>query len=160
DPVRDAALSAVLALLVGAICLVAGLCRLGFLADLLSRPVLVGYMTGVAVIMISGQLGKISGIEVTGDEFVDQVRSFVSGLESVHLPTVALSVTVLVLLFVLYRISPRFPGPLVAVLAATAVVWLFSLDDKGIRVVGGIPVGVPKPTLPPVPMTELAALVI
>ncbi|WP_311605124.1 SulP family inorganic anion transporter, partial [Streptomyces millisiae] len=116
DPVRYAALSAVLALLVGAICLVAGLCRLGFLADLLSRPVLVGYMTGVAVIMISGQLGKISGIEVTGDEFVDQVRSFVSGLESVHLPTVALSVTVLVLLFVLYRISPRFPGPLVAVL--------------------------------------------
>lgn len=160
DPARYAALSAVLALLVGAICLVAGLCRLGFLADLLSRPVLVGYMTGVAVIMISGQLGKVSGIEVTGDEFVDQVRSFASGLESVHVPTVALSVTVLVLLLVLYRISPRFPGPLVAVLAATAVVWLFSLDDKGIRVVGGIPAGLPKPTLPPVPMTELVALVI
>lgn len=160
DPARYAAMSAVLALLVGAICLVAGLCRLGFLADLLSRPVLVGYMTGVAVIMISGQLGKITGVDVTGEEFLDQVRSFVRGLESVHTPTVVLSATVLAVLLLLYRISPRFPGPLVAVLAATAVVWLFSLDDNGIRVVGGIPSGLPIPAFPPVPLTELAALVI
>lgn len=160
DPARYAAMSAVLALLVGAICLVAGLCRLGFLADLLSRPVLVGYMTGVALIMISGQLGKITGVEVAGDEFLDQVRSFVTGLESVHTPTVVLSATVLAVLLLLYRISPRFPGPLVAVLAATAMVWLFSLDDNGIRVVGGIPSGLPKPAFPPVPMTELVGLVI
>ncbi|NOR02515.1 sulfate permease [Mycolicibacterium fortuitum] len=160
DPARYAAMAAMLALLVGAICLVAGLCGLGFLADLLSRPVLVGYMTGVAVIMISGQLDKVSGVEVTGDEFVDQIRSFASGLGSVHVPTVVLSAAVLALLLLLYRIAPRFPGPLVAVLAATAVVWLFSLDDKGIRVVGGIPAGLPVPTLPPVTMTELLALAI
>lgn len=160
DPARYAALSAVLALLVGAICLVAGLCRLGFLAELLSRPVLVGYMTGVAVIMISGQLGKVSGVDVTGDEFIDQVRSFVAGLGSVHMPTVVLSVTVLMLLLVLYRQWPRFPGPLVAVLAATAVVWLFSLADEGIRVVGTIPAGLPKPALPPVAMSEVVGLVI
>lgn len=160
DPARYAAMAAMLALLVGAICLVAGLCGLGFLADLLSRPVLVGYMTGVAVIMISGQLDKVSGVEVTGDEFVDQIRSFASGLGSVQVPTVVLSAAVLALLLLLYRIAPRFPGPLVAVLAATAVVWLFSLDDKGIRVVGGIPAGLPVPTLPPVAMTELLALAI
>ncbi|OBB97782.1 SulP family inorganic anion transporter [Mycolicibacterium peregrinum] len=160
DPARYAAMSAVLALLVGAICLTAGLCRLGFLADLLSRPVLIGYMTGVAVIMISGQLGKVTGEDVTGDEFIDQVRSFIKELPSLHVPTVILSATVLALLLVLYRLSPRFPGPLVAVLAATAAVWLFSLDDKGIRVVGGIPAGLPSPALPPVPLTELLALVI
>lgn len=160
DPTRYAAMSAVLALLVGVICLAAGLGRLGFLAELLSRPVLVGYMTGVAVIMISGQLGKVTGVDVTGDEFIDQVRSFVTGIGSVQLPTVVLSVTVLVLLLVLYRISPRFPGPLVAVLIATAVVWLFSLDGKGIRVVGGIPSGLPKLTLPPVALTELVTLVV
>lgn len=160
DPARYAAMAAMLALLVGAICLVAGLCGLGFLADLLSRPVLVGYMTGVAVIMISGQLDKVSGVEVTGDEFVDQIRSFASGLGSAHVPTVVLSAAVLALLLLLYRIAPRFPGPLVAVLAATAVVWLFSLEDKGIRVVGGIPAGLPRPTLPPVAMTELLALAI
>ncbi|KLI08438.1 SulP family inorganic anion transporter [Mycolicibacterium senegalense] len=160
DPTRYAAMSAVLALLVGVICLAAGLGRLGFLAELLSRPVLVGYMTGVAVIMISGQLGKVTGVDVTGDEFIDQVRSFVTGIGSVQLPTVVLSVTVLVLLLVLYRISPRFPGPLVAVLIATAVVWLFSLDGKGIRVVGGIPSGLPKLTLAPVALTELVTLVV
>ncbi|MGV0811309.1 sulfate permease [Mycolicibacterium boenickei] len=160
DPGRYAAIAAVLAVFVGAICLLAGLCGLGFLADLLSRPVLVGYMAGVALIMISGQLGKVTGIEVDGDEFIDQVRSFVSGLGSVHGPTLALSVAVLALLLVLYRLSARFPGPLAAVLAATAVVWLFSLEDRGIRVVGGIPAGLPTPTLPAVPMTELAALVI
>ncbi|OBI61637.1 MULTISPECIES: SulP family inorganic anion transporter [Mycolicibacterium] len=160
DPARYAAMAAMLALLVGAICLTAGLCGLGFLADLLSRPVLVGYMTGVAVIMISGQLDKVSGVEVTGDEFVDQIRSFASGLGSAHVPTVVLSAAVLALLLLLYRIAPRFPGPLVAVLAATAVVWLFSLEDKGIRVVGGIPAGLPRPTLPPVAMTELLALAI
>ncbi|CRZ16513.1 sulfate ABC transporter [Mycolicibacterium neworleansense] len=160
DPARYAAMSAVLALLVGAICLAAGLCRLGFLADLLSRPVLVGYMTGVAVIMISGQLGKVTGENVTGDEFIDQVRSFVMELPSLHVPTVILSATVLVLLLVLHRIAPRFPGPLVAVLAATAVVWLFSLQNKGIRVVGAIPAGLPEPGLPPVAMTELIGLVI
>lgn len=160
DPTRYAAMSAVLALLVGVICLAAGLGRLGFLAELLSRPVLVGYMTGVAVIMISGQLGKVTGVDVTGDEFIDQVRSFVTGIGSVQLPTVVLSATVLVLLLVLYRISPRFPGPLVAVLIATAMVWLFSLDGKGIRVVGGIPSGLPKLTLPPVALTELVTLVV
>lgn len=160
DPARYAAMSAVLALLVGAICLVAGLCGLGFLADLLSRPVLIGYMTGVALIMIGSQLGKITGEAVAGDEFIDQVRSFVRELPSLHLPTVILATTVLALLLVLYQIAPRFPGPLVTVLAATAVVWLFSLEDRGIRVVGSIPAGLPKPALPPVAMTELAALVV
>lgn len=160
DPARYAAMAAMLALLVGAICLVAGLCGLGFLADLLSRPVLVGYMTGVAVIMISGQLGKVTGEDVTGDEFVTQIRSFVMELPSLHLPTVVLSGTVLALLLVLHRVAPHFPGPLVAVLAATAVVWLFSLEDNGIRVVGSIPAGLPAPSLPLIAMHDLATLVI
>ena len=71
DPGRYAALAAAVALLVGAICFVGGLARIGFLADLLSRPVLVGYMTGVAVIMIGSQLGKVTGVSVEGDEFID-----------------------------------------------------------------------------------------
>ena len=90
DPGRYAALAAAVALLVGAICFVAGLVRIGFLADLLSRPVLVGYMTGVAVIMIGSQLGKVTGVSVEGDEFVDQMRSFIKGLDGVHWPTIAL----------------------------------------------------------------------
>jgi MFS superfamily sulfate permease-like transporter len=81
DPGRYAALAAAVALLVGAICFIGGMIRLGMLADLLSRPVLVGYMTGVAVIMIGSQLGKVTGVSVKGDEFVDQVRSFTAGVD-------------------------------------------------------------------------------
>lgn len=160
DPARYAVMAAVLALLVGAICLVAGFCRLGFLADLLSRPVLIGYMTGVAVIMISGQLGKVTGTTVEGDEFADEVGSFIAGIDDIHWPTVMLSVAVLIVLLVLYRLSPLFPGPLIAVLGATAAVWLFAMEDNGIRVIGDIPAGLPVPSLPAVTFTELAALVI
>ena len=148
DPQRYAALAAAVALLVGAICFVAGLMRIGFLADLLSRPVLVGYMAGVAVIMIGGQLGKITGVSVEGDEFVDQIRSFVGGLGDVHWPTVALAAAVLGVLLALARLVPRLPGPLIAILLATAVVAVFSLDRNGIRVIGDIPADCRHPACP------------
>jgi SulP family sulfate permease len=160
DPGRYAALAAAVALLVGAICFVAGLVRIGFLADLLSRPVLVGYMTGVAVIMIGSQLGKVTGISVQGDEFVDQVRSFINGLDGVHWPTIALAAAVLVVLLVLARLVPRLPGPLFAMLLATAVVSIFSLDRNGIRVIGAIPSGLPTPGLPGVPLADFSTLLI
>ncbi len=160
DPGRYAALAAAAALLVGAICFVAGLVRIGFLADLLSRPVLVGYMTGVAVIMIGSQLGKVTGVSVEGDEFVDQVRSFIKGLDGAHWPTIALSVAVLVVLLTLARVVPRLPGPLIAMLLATAVVAVFSLDRYGIRVIGEIPSGLPTPGLPGIGLAELSTLVI
>ncbi len=148
DPGRYAALAAAAALLVGAICFVAGLVRIGFLADLLSRPVLIGYMTGVAVIMIGSQLGKVTGVSVEGDEFVVQVRSFIEGLDGVHWPTVALSAAVLAVLLALARLVPRLPGPLIAILLATAAVAVFSLERNGIRVIGEIPSGLPTPGLP------------
>ncbi|HET9563450.1 MAG TPA: sulfate permease [Mycobacterium sp.] len=160
DPGRYAALAAAVALLVGAICFVAGLMRIGFLADLLSRPVLVGYMTGVAVIMIGSQLGKVTGVSVEGDEFVDQMRSFIEGLDGVHWPTIALSVAVLVVLLTLARVVPRLPGPLIAILLATAIVAVFSLDRYGIRVIGEIPGGLPMPGLPGIPLADVSALLI
>ncbi len=117
-------------------------------------------MTGVAVIMIGGQLGKVTGVSVEGDEFVDQVRSFIKGLGGVHWPTVALSVAVLVVLLTLARVVPRLPGPLIAILLATAVVAVFSLDRNGIRVIGEIPSGLPTPGLPGIGLSELSTLVI
>jgi SulP family sulfate permease len=160
DPGRYAALAAAVALLVGAICFIGGIIRLGLLADLLSRPVLVGYMTGVAVIMIGSQLGKVTGISVKGDEFVDQIRSFVAGLGDVHWPTIGLWAAVLVVLLVLGRLLPRMPGPLIAILLATAAVALFSLDRNGIKVIGDIPGGLPIPGLPDIPAADLATLLI
>ncbi len=160
DPVRYAALAAATAILVGVICLVAGLARLGMLANLLSRPVLIGYMAGVAAIMISSQLGKISGTPVTGEGFVDQVRTFVGAVDRAHGPTLVLGAAVLAALFGLARWAPRSPGPLLAVLAATAVVGVFSLDANGIEVVGDIPSGLVTPALPMITATDLVALVV
>jgi sulfate permease, SulP family len=160
DPGLYAALAAGAAVLVGVICFLGGLVRLGVLAELLSRPVLIGYMTGVAVIMIGGQLGKVTGIQVDGDEFIDQMRSFIAGMNGVHWPTIALSAAVLATLLVLARAAPRLPGPLIAVLAATAVVALFWLERYGIDVVGAIPSGFAAPGFPAIGTADLTALLL
>ena len=160
DPGRYAALAAVLGLLVGIMCFLGGVLRLGFLADLLSRPVLVGYMSGVAIIMIASQLGKVSGVAVKGEEFVALVRSFASELHQVHGPTVALSAAVLAVLVLLAWRLPRAPGPLIAMLAAVAVVSVLSLDRSGIRVIGQIPSGLPVPGVTGIPFSDLMALLV
>ena len=160
DPDSYAALAAVLALLVGAICIGAGLARLGFLANMLSRPVLVGYMTGIAIVMIGSQLGKITGAPVSGDAFVAQIRSFVHGIGQSHWPTIVLAGSVLVALLLLARWVPRVPGPLISVLAATAAVAGLSLSHKGIDVIGWIPAGLPTPAVPRAGLGKAAALII
>jgi SulP family sulfate permease len=103
-------------------------------------------------------LGKVTGVPVDGDEFVDQVRSFAAGLHALHWPTIVLSVSVLVVLLVLARVAPRIPGPLIAILAATAVVTIFSLQRNGIDVIGEIPSGLPTPGIPDVAIADVAAL--
>lgn len=158
DPVRYAALAAALALLVGALCLLGWLARLGILADLLSKPVLIGYLAGIAAIMIAGQLSKVTGVPVAGDSFVAQLTSFWSGTHLVHWPTVALGGLVLALLLLVGRVAPRMPGPLLAVLFATAAVAVFPLRDSGIQVVGPVPTGLPVPALPSVGAADLLAL--
>lgn len=160
DPGRYAALAAVLALFVGTLCFLAGLVRLGFLADLLSRPVLVGYMAGVAIILIASQLGTLSGVAVKGDEFVDQIGSFMGGLHHVHWPMIMLSAVLLVALVLLTWRMPRAPGSLIVMLAATATVSVFSLDHSGIRAVGQVPGGLPVPGVTGIPLTDAVALLV
>lgn len=158
DPTRYAALAAALAVLVGLFCLVGGIARLGFLANLLSRPVLVGYMTGIALVMMASQVGKITGVDVAGDRFIDQISAFAAGFDLMHWPTTVLAAAALVLLLALARWTPRAPGPLIAVLLATAVVAAFSLHTKGIAVIGSVPSGLPTPTAPYLAVADLANL--
>ena len=160
DPGRYALLAAVLALMVGGICLAGGIARLGFLADLLSRPVLVGYMTGIAIVMMASQIGKITGTKVSGDEFIELVRSFEAQRRLVHWPTAVLAAAVLMLLWTLGRWTPRLPGPLIAVLLATAAVAMWSLDAAGVAVVGEMPAGLPVPAVPTASAHDLAGLVV
>ena len=160
DPDRYASLAAALALAVGAICLLGYVGRLGFLADLLSRPVLVGYMAGIAVLMIVSQLGKISGMEVEGDTPLEQTGYTLLHLEDVQLATVTLAGTVLVLLLVSQHYLPRWPNPLIVMLLAAAAVALLGLEEQGIAVVGDIPSGLPVPGLPDVDLETVLELAV
>ncbi|GAA2623600.1 sulfate permease [Paractinoplanes durhamensis] len=148
DPGRYAALAAALALVVGVLALVSRLLRLGVVADLLSRPTLVGYLAGLALIMTASQLGRLTGVPVHGDSFVGEVWSFVTGLPDLDVRTTVLAAAALAFLFGLHRLAPHAPGPLLTVLLATAAVAVFHLDERGLQVIGEIPSGVPLPHLP------------
>ncbi|TXS52522.1 sulfate permease [Streptomyces sp. uw30] len=162
DPDRYATLAVTLAVTVGLLCLVARAVRLGFLADLLSRPVLIGYMAGVALIMMSDQLTKLTGVETTGSKFFPQVWSFVGDVTEAHTATVLLSAAALVLLFLMAKYVRAVPGPLLAVVLGTLAVVLFDLDDRyGVKVIGEVPSGLPglaRPDWTEVPGLVLPAL--
>jgi high affinity sulfate transporter 1 len=160
DAGRYAALAAVLALVVGFLCLIGFVARLGFLADLLSKPVLTGYMTGVAVVMMLGQLGKVTGVPVEGETVIADVTSFVQNIDQMLGTTVALGLAVLAFLLAVQRWLPRAPGPLLAVLAATAVSVAFDLRSQGLAVVGEIPSGFPMPRLPALEWTDLRQILL
>jgi sulfate permease, SulP family len=157
---RYAALAATLALLTGLLGVVAWLARLGFLADLLSRPVLVGYLAGVGLIMIASQLGRFTGVHVTGDSFVAEVSSFASHVTQVQPGDTLIAVIVVVFLFVARWRWPWLPGPLVAVLGATAVCAVFGLGSHGVAVTGHIPTGLPAPGIPAVSLGDVGRLVL
>ncbi|MEU9938969.1 SulP family inorganic anion transporter [Streptomyces lavendulae] len=149
DPARYAVLSAALAVVVGLLSLVAWAVRLGFLADLLSRPVLVGYLAGVALIMIVAQLPRLTGTSGSRSDFFPQLLSFLHHLGDVHRPTAVLAAGCLVLLFALPLLWRPLPGPLVVLALATAVVVGFALDENhGINVIGAVPSGLPGFALP------------
>jgi sulfate permease, SulP family len=145
---RYAELVATLALLVGLMGVAAWLLRLGFVADLLSRPVLVGYMAGVALIMIADQLSRVSAVPVRGEQFFGQLDSFGRGIGSAQPATLGVAAAVLAFLALLRWRWPALPGLLIAVLLATAAVAAFSLTSHGVAVVGPIPAGLPVPRLP------------
>ncbi|MFF4388361.1 SulP family inorganic anion transporter [Streptomyces sp. NPDC001552] len=149
DPARYAALAAALALVVGLLCLVAWAVRLGFLADLLSRPVLVGYLAGVAFIMIVDQLPRLTGTSGGGSGFFPQLFSFLRHIGDLHGPTTLMAAGCLLLLFTLPLLRRPLPGPLVVLALSTAVVAVFALDEnQGIDVIGTVPTGLPAFALP------------
>ena len=160
DGARYARLAATLALLVGAMSVAAWLLRLGFVADLLSRPVLVGYLAGVAVTMIADQLRRVTGVPVAGQAFGVQIGSFVSHLGQIQPATVAMAAAVLVFLLVLQWRWPSAPGPLLAILGATAATAAFGLASHGVAVVGPIPAALPVPRLPDVHPAVLRELLL
>ena len=154
------ALAGMLALLVGIVEIAMGIAKLGFIADLLSSEIQVGYMNGLAITIIVGQLPKLFGFSTDADGFVDEVRAFVTHLDETHAATLAVGLSCLAVLLVLPRITRRIPAVLVAVVGATAISALLGLADEGVRTVGTLPAGVPRPTVPWTSFSDLGPLLV
>ncbi|HLM12160.1 MAG TPA: SulP family inorganic anion transporter [Reyranella sp.] len=148
DPGRLAMLCATLGVMVGVLCIVAGLLRLGFVANFLSRPVIVGFMHGVALVIIGSQLPKVLGIRAEGETTLDQVASLLPRLGDTNLVALAIGVASFAVILLCRRFVPRVPGAVVALLGSLLAVILLGLDRYGIAVVGRIPTGLPQLALP------------
>ena len=147
-----------LALLVGVVALLARVAKLGFITDLLSKPVLVGYILGAALIVIGSQLGKMFGIKLESDEFFQQVVELISRLDEAHLLTVAIGVVCMAAPAHHRRVSRKLPGPLIVVVVAIIASYVLGWAAKGVAVVGAVPAGLPKITVPAITVQDVFAL--
>ena len=154
------ALAGMLAAFVGIIEIALGLGKLGFVADLLSSEVQVGYMNGLGITIIVGQLPKLFGFSTDADGFFDEIKQFADGLDATNTTTLALGVAVLLVLLVLPRITQRIPAVLVAVVGATVVTAALGLADEGVKTVGALPQGVPTPSLPWTSASDVGPLLV
>lgn len=162
DASRYVSLAATLALIVGLFAVLAGVLRIGFIGDLLSKPVLIGYMAGVGVIMITTQLGKVTGVDVSGDSFLSAIASFGTNLvdEGPSWPTLAVGLSVAALLLFFTPRYPRVPVPLVVMLLATVVVAVFDLSEYGVDTVGDLAFGAVQFGLPSLAPADLQLLLL
>ncbi|HEX7234014.1 MAG TPA: SulP family inorganic anion transporter, partial [Nitrosospira sp.] len=158
DPGKYALFSAILGLLVGGLCILGGITRLGFLADFLSRPVLTGLMNGIALSIIVGQLGKVLGFSAEAHRFSLIILEFASRLRETHLPTLALGGGILALILLLGKKAPRVPGPLAGIVLGALAVNLLNLGAYDLKLVGSVPAGLPSLSLPAAGLDEIEAL--
>jgi len=158
DAARYAALAALLAILVGVVALLARVAKLGFITDLLSKPVLVGYIFGATLIVIGSQLGKMFGIKIESDMFFQQVVELIRRLDETHLLTFAIGVVCMAVLLIIRRVNRKIPGPLIVVVGAIILSYVLGWEAKGVAVVGPVPAGLPKVTIPAVTAPDVLAL--
>ena len=158
DPVRYAALAALAALLVGLISILGGLLKLGFITDFLSKPILIGYITGTSLIVIGSQLGKMVGISVESDYFLRQIIEVLSRFDEWNMLTFGLGLVAMAILVVIRRVNRALPGPLIVVVLGILASVLFDLASYGVKVVGEVPAGLPTPAIPNVSVEDIFAL--
>ena len=161
DPDRLVALAGMLALFTGGLCILAGLARFGFITDLLSKPIRLGYLNGIALTVLIGQLPKILGFPSSGDNLIQETISLVQGViqGETNPVTLAIGVACLAVVLIFKRRWPKIPGVLIAVVGATVVVGAFSLAAvAGVSVVGPLPQGLPSFQIPRVSAGDLGVL--
>ena len=161
DPDQLVALAGMLALFTGGLCILAGLARFGFITDLLSKPIRLGYLNGIALTVLIGQLPKILGFSASGDNLIQETISLVQGVAQglTNWVSFAIGAACLAIVLIFKRRWPKIPGVLIAVVGATVVVGAFNLAAvAGVSVVGPLPQGLPSFQFPRVTAADLAAL--
>lgn len=158
DPEAYASLSMALAFLAGLFCILAGLFRLGAFADFLSRPILIGFLNGVAISIFLGQVGKLCGFSIEAGRIIPRIVEIASKLPKTHWPTLAVGAGTFVVLFASKRIVPRAPAPLIAMIVAGVLVVLLKLDARGVAILGKVPAGLPRLHWPRFPLAHVAGL--
>jgi high affinity sulfate transporter 1 len=160
DPETAVALAGALSVLTGLIILVAGMARLGFVTELLSRPVQLGYLCGIAVTILVGQLPRLCGFSIEGRGLLTEIRDFVQGVADgrVNRAALAVGLTGIVVILVLKRFWRAIPAVAVAVVIGIAAVAAFDLDQEGVKVIGVLPEGLPGFAFPAVDLADLGAL--
>ena len=149
------ALAESVAILAAGLLLLARLFGLGFLADFLSRTVLIGFLTGVGIQVAIGQLGELLGLTGGGKGVIQQTIHVCQQLSQTHLLTLGISIAVLAIILLFEKFIPKFPGALLAVVGAILASWLFNFASRGVTVVGAVPSGLPSLGLPAVTFTDL-----
>jgi sulfate permease, SulP family len=139
---------ATLTLMVGAMLLLAGVLRLGFVANFISEPVLVGFKAGIGTVIVVDQVPKLLGIHFDKGNFLQNVAGIVQNLPHTSLPTLAVALAMIAILFGLERFVPKAPAPLIAVAASIVAMRVLDLQSLGVGAVGKVPTGLPTPTLP------------
>ena len=161
DSARAVALAGMMAIVSGLVCIAAGLGRLGFVTELLSKPIRYGYMNGIALTVLLSQLPKLFGFSITAEGPIRQGWAFVEGVATgkANVVTLAVGATTLALILFLKRL-PRVPGILIAVVGATIVVGLLDLSTQGVAVLGPLPRGLPGFAFPLIGFDDLTPVLI
>ena len=160
DPATAIAMAGMLALMVGVIEIGLGLGKLGFVADLLSQEVQVGYMNGLAIIIIIDLLPKLFGISTEAEGYVNKLRAFIGEIGATNFVSLAVGLGTLLVLLGLPLLTKRIPSVIVGVGGALLVTAVFGLADYGVKTVGVLPQGFPTPSLPMVAVKDLVPLTI
>jgi len=158
SPADRIAAASILAIAVGLLCIAGGVLRLGVIATFLSKPILVGFISGVAISILIGQIGRFTGLRIESDGLVPPLIELARKAELIHGPSVALGLAMFVLLQIMSFVRSPVPGPVVVVVVAVATSALFDFEGMGIKVVGDLPKAFPTPSLPiatHLPITEL-----
>ncbi|MCA0302096.1 MAG: SulP family inorganic anion transporter [Proteobacteria bacterium] len=158
DPVRLAALCALLGVMVGALCLLGGALRLGFVANFLSKPVIVGFMHGIGVVILVSQLPKVLGLKGHGETSLEQVANLLPQLGDTHPLSLAIGGGSFAVILLCRRFVPRVPGAVVALVGSTLAVVLLGLEARGVAVIGTIPSGLPSLSLPTLSLADFDLL--